>query len=174
MNMNYKLKTTIVSVTVILFVAIAGMNFIYQPAKKKIKGIETAQEKERKKNKLLKEVDKHQKDIQRYRFRLSLNKDASYFINYVSKLADMSNVEIISIKPGSSRKENYYQKLLLNLSLKASYNELGNFISKLENSEQFILVEKISFEKQKLGKLSSSEEIKVEVDLDISLFCSPH
>lgn len=170
--MSYKLKTIIVSVVVILFIAIVGMNFIYQSAKRKIEAIEATQKKEEEKNKLLKEVNKRQKDIQKYRFRLSLNKDISYFINYVSKLADASGVEVISIEPKSLQRENYYQKLPLNLSLKASYNELGKFISKLESSEQFILVEKMRFGKQEIGKLSSSEEIKVEVKLDISLFCS--
>ncbi|MCD6575427.1 type 4a pilus biogenesis protein PilO [Candidatus Aerophobetes bacterium] len=172
MNISYKLKTIIVSVGVILFVAVVGVGFIYQPAKRKIKEIEIARKKEEEKNRLLKELDKFQKDVRRYNSRLSLSKDTSHFINYVSKLADASGVEVISIKPGNLQRENYYQKLPLDLSLKASYNELGKFISKLESSEQFILVEGMDFEKQEIGELSSSEEIKVEGELNISLFCS--
>lgn len=157
----------------VLLTAIAGINFIYQPAKKRIKEIELKQSREKERNKLLKQVDKRQKDIQKYTVRLSRDKGVSYFTNYVSKLAKESNVELVSIKPGTLQKESYYQKLPLNLKIKASYNETGQLISKLESSRQFILIENISFEKKrKVKRLKPCSEISMEVNLDISLLCS--
>ncbi len=170
---GYKLKTIIVSIGLILFVAIAGMNFIYQPAKKKIREIESIQRKEEERSKLLSQVSKQQKDIQRRRFRLSDNKSISYFINQITKLANETNTEIISINPGSLQRENYYQKLPLVLGIKATYNQLGQFVSKLENSRQFILIETMTFEREKEIKIDSSDEIKVRANLTVSLFCSP-
>lgn len=169
---GYKLKTIIVSIGVILFVAIIGMKFIYQPAKKKIGGIESIQRKEEERSKLLSQVSKQQKDIERHRSRLSENKSVSYFINQITKLANESNVEVISINPESLQRENYYQKLPLTLGTKATYNQLGQFISKLENSKEFILIETMSFERAEEVKVDSSDEIKVRANLTVSLFCS--
>jgi len=169
---GYKLKTVIVSIGVVLFVAIVGVKFIYQPTKEKISAIESIQKEEEEKNKLLKQVSKRRKDVQRRRLRLSKNKNASYFINQITKLADESGIEIISIKPGLFQREDYYQKLPLVLEAKATYNQLGEFISKLESSRQFILVEEMNLRKEE-GKIGSSDAIKVRASLTASLFCSP-
>ncbi|MCK4858928.1 MAG: type 4a pilus biogenesis protein PilO [Candidatus Omnitrophica bacterium] len=177
---SYQVKTGIVSLAIVLFTLIAGMNFIYQPAKKRIKKIEDAQKIEKEKNSLLKEISVAQKNIQKHRLRLFPSKDTSYLLNQVTKLANESNVKITSITPKPFVQEKHYQKLSLVLVLETSYNQLGQFISKLESSYYFISVGKIIANKKGRSGKSSTEDtdasqaIKINVDLQVDLFCKSH
>jgi len=84
----------------------------------------------------------------------------------------MRKIKYKSKITGLFQREDYYQKLPLVLEAKATYNQLGEFISKLESSRQFILVEEMNLKKEE-GKIGSSDAIKVRANLTVSLFCSP-
>lgn len=168
-EIGYKAKTALFSFIMILLIVFIALKVIYQPGKQKIEEIVSLRKKEEERNKLLKEVDKYQRGLEKYRRRLSTNTDTSYFVNQISKLAKESGVEIVSIIPGTLKTERYYQKLDLSLLIKATYNQVGIFVSKLENSMEFISIEEVNILREK--GLSTEGEIKAEVEIRTSLLC---
>ena len=84
------------------------------------------------------------------------------FKQAVEKLARISKVDIISLRPIEEKKQNpYYQQIGLDLKLSASYGSFVNFIKGLERSS--IEIEKVSIKRSVYSKQAGPLAIRLYV-----------
>jgi len=70
------------------------------------------------------------------------------FLEELSQVAKASNVKILSITPMETKKTEegsnpYYSVMLVKITAKSGYHQLGDFVSSLENGKRFIEIEDI-------------------------------
>ena len=70
------------------------------------------------------------------------------FLEELSQVAKASNVKILSITPMETKKTEegdnpYYSVMLVKITAKSGYHQLGGFVSSLENGKRFIEIEDI-------------------------------
>ena len=93
---------------------------------------------------LIKDVSKLDNLLDRYSKRLYSAADKLALRDNVYILAREAEVDIISLQPLSPVVFGDFSKDSLRLQIRCSYNQLGNFIAKIESSLVFIAIDKIS------------------------------
>ena len=88
-------------------------------------------------------------------------------ITIVTDAAKENNVIIELVKPLSDRKKAGYENIRVQIEGRAFYNNIGDFISTLENNEKFIFVESMELEAEDIIRREGSEE-GVEMDFQES------
>ncbi len=73
--------------------------------------------------------------------------ESSRFLAEVAKIAGQLNLKLRSISALPIEKRNELTKLTVDLDIDTEYNELGFFVSKLENSDLFISIDKLEITK---------------------------
>ncbi len=72
----------------------------------------------------------------------SLAEDASMpFMNYITGILDEMEIKLIKLNPGRKINMRDYMKSPYELNIECAYEDLGDFINKLEKSERLITVE---------------------------------
>ena len=94
---------------------------------------------------LRKDIESHNKKIERYEKILPAEQEIPTLLENLSDMARASNVKIVGITPSITKSENTqsnktYEEIPILISAKSGYHELGNFLAKLENSDRFMKV----------------------------------
>ncbi|MEA3560777.1 MAG: type 4a pilus biogenesis protein PilO [Candidatus Omnitrophota bacterium] len=135
------MKKIIIPVILLFLFGIFIANIIYKNQTAGIKNIEANMSEERKKQSILGQIKEIEGKIKNYKPRLSDTLETHWLLENVSKMAGKAGVDLVSIKPVSSKQEGDYVFLRISLKVICGYHQLGNFISKLENSELFIKID---------------------------------
>lgn len=102
-----------------------------------------------------------------YENRLPQQKEIPVILEHLSSLALESGVKITAIEPSkasSSSTPKDYSEVPITLIAKCGYHQLGTFISKLENSSQFMKISNIKISR------NPSDVYHHNIDLRISTF----
>ena len=164
---------SVVIVILIFIVALGiGNKFIYQPRTKIIKQIHLEIEKQTQKNGLLQDIIALKKDIASYNERIPRNTEITWIVDEISKLSKDSGIELLSLEPQAIEDRGSYYRLPLELDIKCSYHQLGNFLSKIENSPKFIRLDNFRLDTEpetgpKEG-VSYKETSLANIDLTVS------
>ena len=138
----FKRRDLMVFVILLCLGVVIGANF-YSAQMRELSKIKTSISEEKKKNELIPKINKALNTLDAYKKRLQ-KKDASFFMNKVAGFGQESNIRINSLTPGSAQERDTFVKQPLALSAEATYHQLGKFISKIENSPEFLRVERMS------------------------------
>ena len=123
--------------------------------------------KERNQVSLENKVGKKLGELQEIREKQRVVKESSQFLSEIAKLSAMLNMKMISISAVSIEKRNEYVKIPINLELETTYHQLGSFISKLENEDLFINIEKLIIS---LPEQAAKDKTRILASLVISTF----
>ena len=123
--------------------------------------------KERNQVSLENKVGKKLGELQEIREKQRVVKESSQFLSEIAKLSAMLNMKMISISAVSIEKRNEYVKIPINLELETTYHQLGSFISKLENEDLFINIEKLIIS---LPEQATKDKTRILASLVISTF----
>lgn len=144
LNINKLLKRTDIAVAVIIVtLGVVISVSLYNMRMRKITTLKNNIKEEKEKNDLLVVLNKLEGSLNAYRMRLK-KKDASVLINKITDLSRQSNIRINSLTPVQTQERDIFVKVPISVSLEGTYHQLGNFISALENSADFLRVESLS------------------------------
>ncbi len=100
---------------------------------------------------------------------LSDDKEAglSEIVDYLNQSAIVTGTDLISIKPGKAYAVDNLNILQIDLELEASYEDMYNFLRKLEFGEKIIKIKEFSIFYKKFGsqKLTMESSVKVYINL---------
>ncbi len=166
-----KKKKVIIRIAIFLFAIILANKVIYQPQTKKLKILKAQLTEEVEKNKLADEINELGNRINSYRHKTSAQRDASWIINEIFKIAKDTKTEVVSLQPQSIEEKDLYVRLPLRVIIKAGYHQLGKFLSRIEACENFIKVDSLvvdAVEASSAGISISEEKGNLRTTLVIS------
>ena len=123
--------------------------------------------KEREQVALENKVGKVLSELQQIREKQRVIKESSQFLSEIAKFSAMLNMKMVSISAGTIEKRSAYVKIPINLELDTTYHQLGSFISKLENEELFINIEKLDIN---LPDELTKDKVRILASMTLSTF----
>jgi Tfp pilus assembly protein PilO len=162
-----------------LIIALAGIailtfaiawNRIIQPANATLLSIQTEKASQKRRQDLIRDLIALQKKVDSYHIRFSPTKEATWLIGELNRMADESGVVLQSAAPVGQDEKGGYDKITIRVEAKASYHQLGDFMSRIESAPKFIKVLILRAEKP-----ANPEEAKhglVRSALSVSVFHS--
>ena len=140
-------KLVIISAAIISITLFTAVMFIYLPFLNKTKSLRQDILKERERNILIGKVRALGKHLKVYKKQIPQGRGVSWLISAISDMALKEGIEISSIKPGAPGDRKLYTKLHVILETVSTYEQLGNFIARIESSEKFLRVENIEIKR---------------------------
>lgn len=153
MAIDTKSKNILLSVAIIAVACFIAFNFIYKNQQQQLQGLMAQKDAELKKNAVLENIVRLEKNIDNYRNVLP-QKDVSETLNTINTLARDAGVKIVSMKPlPADQTSTAYAKTSFDVALSASsYHALGRFISSLESNQDVYILEFVDIASQEPGK----------------------
>lgn len=111
------------------------------------------------------QIGKKLAELKKIREELPVVKESSQFLGEVAKIAGQLNIKLVTISALPIERYGEYTKISVKLDITTTYNELGNFVCKLETAKRFINIDEVS------AQLTGKAEKKV-VLLDVSITVS--
>jgi len=124
--------------SLIVFVSLLMVKSIYQKQTAEIKNIQKDMVEEQQKGALLIRIAATEGIIRRYSQYLPSTKENRWLLGQLSDIANQTGVSLLSISPRLPKEGDKYVSLSVDAEIRCDYNQLGNFISKLESSPQLI------------------------------------
>lgn len=141
-------KSLMVGITIFVLIVVWGGRFMYEKSNIQLRKVAI----ERKRVKLENKVGIKLNELTKIRKKMVVIQESSRFLAEVAKIAGQLNMKLKAITALPREKRNDFIKLAVSLELDTTYHELGLFISKIENSEVFMAVDKME-----LGSLVTAE-----------------
>ncbi len=158
--LNYKNK--IINTAIIILAIIIASN-LYKSQTRSIGSLKEKKELEIKKIGVLGEMHKLTKLIEIYKGLVN-KKDISTVINMLNHIAKESDINIITVKPVKEQISSLYIKYPFELSVNtAHYDNIGKFISKLENSPDIYIIDSAQ-----IRSTGAKKGINLVMDLKLS------
>ncbi len=148
-------KALIAGVTIFVLILIWGGRFMYERSNISLKKLSV----QRKRVKLENQVGIKLNELTKIRKKMVVITESSRFLAEVAKIAGRLNMKLKAITALPREKRNDFIKLSVSLELDTSYHELGLFISKIENSEVFMSVDKLELNSTVTAKNAASPQI---------------
>lgn len=144
MQLNYILgyKNKIIHAIIIISAIILASN-LYKSQTRDIPSLKTKKELEIKKIRVLGDINELTKIINFYKDLIN-KKDVSSVINTFNSIANSSDINIVTVRPIREQVYPLYIKYPFELIVRtAHYDNLGRFISKLENNPDIYIIDSI-------------------------------
>ena len=138
-----KNKNKFINFGVIILALVVALQF-YKSNNMQVGSLIQQQGNELEKNKVVEEIAALEKKAEAYK-KVFVKKDLASIMDIISGIAKESSVKIVSVKPLSENVLDSYFSSSFSIVLNArSYHALGDFISKIENHQDILLVSEIS------------------------------
>ena len=158
-----------VIMTVLLSTIVGGIlgNIYIQARLKEIAKLKYEKENHSKKDGLLRELNSSEKRLIDYRKRLAETKEVSWLIEELNRMASESGFTLTEANPGMTETKGDYEKASLNVEATCDYHQLGDFVSRIENSTRFIKISNLQLE-----KWAGGQEVGTKLSMTVSIFYS--
>lgn len=150
-----KSRVLLIGIAMGLIAAWYGYNNIYKNLMSSIQQVKTDINNENVNMDVAKRLGALQKEVNTYKGCFGKEADVLLLTDKVSKAANEAGLKIVSLtaqKPGLKKPFLYNS---VGLAASGTFNQLGDFIARIESSKEFMRVEKLSF--KKADKLLSAE-----------------
>lgn len=117
-----------------------GWNFLLKPDLTKLRESEERVRQAASKHKTISRIFAAEQKIKGYKGRFAPSADTSWLINFLSASAKQSRVSLTSVTPSTVNKAQEYEIVALALQTRSGYHALGEFISKIESHDSYLLV----------------------------------
>ena len=163
-----KHKAKIINAAVILICLFIALK-VYGSQVKTINSLEQAKDGEAKKNDVMNEISVLDKRINAYS-KLFGKLDSESVINSVNNIAKISNIDIVSVRPGNEQKGAEYIKIPLEVVIDInSFNSLGNFVKNIENDKIVYVFDGMEL---RAGMMGDSGKPKLSATLRLNAIAS--
>jgi len=132
-------RALIAGVACFLFFLFVGGKYMYKVSISKLIDYKNKRIRVQLENDVGKELEK----MKKMRDKVKTVKETSRFLAEIAKIAGQLNVKLKSISAMPVEKYPEYVRLSVNFEVQATYHELGMFISKLEDAELFVSIDKL-------------------------------
>lgn len=154
-------KLLLISIIIIVVALIVG-NSIFRTQSARVERLKAKVAQEKQKNRILIGIQKIEDEINSFLPRLLPKKDQDWLRRQATRIANESNVEILSISPKSPQDRGLYVWLPIGMEVECGYHQLGNFISLLESSRNLIWLESLDLTRKEInGKVMGKAKIVV-------------
>ena len=171
MDLMEKNKNIVFNAIVIIVAIIISYNLIYKNGVKNKTQLVNTKEEEIKKNVLLERIIQSETKIKMFKDAVN-KKDLSNILKRLSTIAKDSSVEVISLKPQNEKEYPDYTEYLYSLTISApSYHQIGQFISRLENSPDFYIINNLALRPEAMQIARNKEEsrgVRLSANLTLS------
>ncbi len=121
---------------------LAGLLFggmmVVKPSLSRISAIQTQRSDLAKKESVFNDILQQEKKLIGYRQRLSKIVDRAKFIDNLNALAGKSGLTVLSMVPEEKTvMATYLERVVVRIEMEGNYHQLGEFVSSVENLEQF-------------------------------------
>ena len=138
------MRPTLLSGAVIAaLAALGGYQRLYAPSQHMLSTLQTQLEEQRQTQELRVQLARSLQDMERFRKRLPPKPEAEWLVHEVGQLAEKTGVQLTSIAPQDPTKLGALTRLAVMLQFRASYHQLGEFVSILENATAFMRVDRL-------------------------------
>jgi len=161
--MKNKVVTLIVCAAMFIITIIIGYNYIYKPQIERIDDKKAQLEKEIEKNKIAYEIHGLQREINEYVKYFPKASDATWLVSQVTNKVKKSRIELLSVKPEDVKRFKNYDIMSVKLQIRSTYHNLGDFISKMESSKDFMRVNSVKILKYKRSETESDSSGSTEI-----------
>ena len=165
MNISQR-KDVIVFALIVILAFHIGHNGIYKYNLNRIDSIKSQSEGEKKKNDILGIIDILDRKLQVHQRRSFSATEATQLVDRVSQLAKEAGIEIRTFNPLPAVYTEQYVELPLKISLSCKYHKLGQFLSLIESSKEFIWIKELKM--QKLTVIDPKKPEIPRIDLTVS------
>ncbi len=148
-------KVLLVGLTIFSLVLIWGGRFIYKHSNVELKKLAIQHKRVLLENKVGATLNK----LSIIRKKMVVIQESSRFLAEVAKIAGKLNMRLTAITALPREKRNDYIKLAVSLELDTTYHELGLFVSRIENSEVFMAIDKMELASKVTVKNAESPAI---------------
>ena len=175
-KINLKInKSQLIATTAVIFISASVILSVYLPFKRQSLSFRSDILAERENNILLGHISVIHKYLDVYKKQIPDISGVSAFMGDISEMARKENVEIISIKPGAPEITELYTKFYVTLDIKSPYKQLGSFVSRIESSDKFFMVEgmkakRLDMERDVKDKSDSFKAFDVTASLVLSAY----
>jgi len=144
-----KNRILVIAIAVALLSLLYAYFRIYIPVTNEVRRTKEGIHKEGLNADILKRIVVLQDKLSTYEACFAKESEILWLVDRVSRAANDSGLNIIALnsKPLVSLNRFLYSKV--NLEVSGEYHQLGDFVAKMENSGEFIRIEKLSFRKDK-------------------------
>ncbi|UCB57504.1 MAG: type 4a pilus biogenesis protein PilO [Candidatus Omnitrophota bacterium] len=168
MNITSHRKGTIIFILILFLAFRIGYGGIYKSNLKKIESVKSQIEEEKKKNEVLGIISLLERKIKAHQERSFSVAEGTQILDRISRMAERLGIKIEAFNPLSAEEKEYYVELPLKIPFSCDYHQLGEFLSLIESSKEFIRVKELRMRKPTVAALG---EAKIpEVELTVSGF----
>lgn len=162
-------KSKLINIGLIILALIIAKN-IYSSQTAKINMLKADKETELKKASLIGDIGKIEEKIQAYK-QVLYKRDVSSVINDISEMANSAQIKIISVVPQQEREYAAYSEISVRLNIfAAGYHRIGDFISRLENSSGFYIIENLTVQPTSSQYTDSLDKLSVDMSVIAVIF----
>jgi type IV pilus assembly protein PilO len=86
------------------------------------------------------------------RLMLPVTTEMASFVQNINSVAELTGLEIISVKPLEATPDKYYSRIPVQLNLEGSYLQIGKFFYQVGKLDRIINIENITLDKPKVGE----------------------
>ena len=172
-DIDDKKKAIIIVAAITLVTFLICSNIIKLHARKR-NNIRQKVEDQSQKIALRMDIEKIEKIQQEYVKYFYDNIDQQALRSIISDLAEEADISIVSIKPLGRERIGSVSKESLDISLRGTYNQLGVFVSKIENLKNITKIESLTAEsmpdfKSQAGRGKQEDREVMESDAEVSV-----
>ena len=164
-------NTFFASVAIFVVGCLIGLHLIYLPKMEKLRLLRDMKREEEEKQLLVSEITALEKKVAGYQeHRISPGKEEIELLNLVREIAGESKVGVTSMTPEGERekKKKKYRKYSLTISFEGTYHLLGDFVSKIENSQKVMKIDMLEFTTSQ-----TPSELPLACRMTLSIFSIP-
>ncbi|MBN2803498.1 MAG: type 4a pilus biogenesis protein PilO [Deltaproteobacteria bacterium] len=86
------------------------------------------------------------------RLMLPVTTEMASFVQNINSVAELTGLDIISVKPLEASPDKYYSRIPVELNLEGSYLQIGKFFYQVGKLDRIINIENITLDKPKIGE----------------------
>lgn len=159
-NMNEKNKRMTVAGAIgggVLFLSWVG---VIQPSFNKMKYIETQKKEFREKEPVFREVLATEARLAEYQKRMAQDRDLTPLMSKLTGLAEKAALQNVStaLEKSLGGPEGEIEKLSINIEATGSFHQLGDFVSMIENLEDFVRISRLDFARSQASTSMAVEQ----------------
>lgn len=171
MGLDKSRKNVVLISAAIIVVALFLARSIYRGQQARIENLKAKIAEEQAKNRILTEIGKRERGLESYQPLMPPERDVEWLRRRITELADESQVKLLSISPRAPEDRGIYVRLSVEVEVECGYHQLGDFLSRLESSKEFVKLDSIDFRREKAITVKAVEEEAVgKAKLVVSTF----
>ncbi|MBN2096863.1 MAG: type 4a pilus biogenesis protein PilO [Candidatus Omnitrophica bacterium] len=159
----------LVFLLILILAGLFGYHGLYQSGLNNINSIKAQIEEEKRKNEILVEIGRLDEQIQKYENRTFATPEITPLLDKISALTKKLDLAIETFNPQNPVYKTQYIELPIKVPLRCDYHELGQLLSLIENSEEFIWVKELKMQKPTV--VDPKEKRAPQIELTLSGIC---